>query len=115
MGLRGLDGRRQGDGREGVGTGMEFWAKPEGTSAGLVKSLVAPKACTKKRFWPSIVQLAASAVVQWTAVICGVRTSVPSGVQLPGVPSAATGRIWSLPKADCPKAFSGSSVATAVC
>ncbi len=48
------------------------------------------------------------------AVICGVRTRLPSGVQSPGVPSPATGRICSFPKADWPKALSGSSVAMAV-
>ena len=45
-------------------------------------------------------RLGASAVVQWIAVICGARTRTPSGVQFPGVPSAATGRICNLPNAD---------------
>jgi len=84
----------------GVGTVKVLSAKPVGTLTGAAKSLVAPKDCTRNRLLPSTVQVGASAVVQWMAVICGVRTSVPNGVQSPVVPSSATGRICSLPKAD---------------
>ena len=84
----------------GVGTVKLFSAKPVGTSAGLAKSFVAPNDCTRNKLLPSTVQVGVSAEVQWIAVICGVRTRTPSGVQFPGVPSAATGRICNLPKAD---------------
>ena len=75
-------------------------AKPVGTSVGLEKSFAPLKDWARKKLPPSTVQVGASAVVQWMALMCGVRTSVPSGVQSPVVPSVATGRICSLPKAD---------------
>ncbi len=99
----------------GVGTLKLFSANPVGTSAGLEKSFAAPNSCTRNRLLPSTVHVGASALVQRIAVIWGVRTSVPSDVHSPVVPSAATGRICSLPNADSPNAFKGSSVPIAVC
>src|SRR6266567_963684 len=81
---------------------------------GLVKSEDAETDSTRNRFDPLRMQDLAVVWGQCSSLKPGTRTSVPSGIQSPGTPSADTALARTGPNADGPKRAIGSTTPSAV-